>query len=216
MVKRRGLTALLAQAGNPISRAPQRLKDLPITVDRNRSLELETLLHLRDGFRALGGALIVRPTVDVASARGLEGWNSITLWRAPYRPASKLYFFADDIHGRQFALHRDEIVLFDPETGDFTHYAHTLDEWAGNAVADPDALGAARIRAWETGHAPLRVEERLQPALPACMGGLDGATADIADDFRVLGDVELMRRYARLFREKLAGEVDVAQLVDWW
>lgn len=216
MAKHRGLAALLAQAGNPISRAPQRLRDLPITVERTRSLELEALLHLRDGFRALGGALIVRPTVDVASARGLEAWNSITLWRAPYRHASKLYFFAEDIHGRQFALHRDEIVHFDPETGEITHHAASLDEWAAKLAADPDAIGAGRLAAWHEGHPTLRVEERLQPSLPAYMGGIDGAIGDISDDFRVLVDVELMKRYGRLFREKLAGDVDVAQLVDWW
>jgi hypothetical protein len=210
MAKNPGLVALLAAAGAPISRAPVRLREAPPSVDRRRVLELEALLHFRDGFRAFGNALSVRPTVSVASVRGADEWNALGLWRAPYRHATTLYFFADDVVGRQFALHKDEIVTFDPETGLFETFATDLDGWAARVVADPDDLGEMRAREFEEEHGPLLPHERLQPSVPFMFA--EGNPVD----FRRMEDIELMRRYARLFRETATSEGGTAPELQWW
>jgi hypothetical protein len=210
MAKNPGLVALLAAAGAPISRAPVRLREAPPSVDRRRLLELEALLHLRDGFRAFSNALSVRPTVSVAAVRSADEWNALGLWRAPYRHATKLYFFADDVVGRQFALHKDEIVTFDPETGVYETFATDLDGWAARVVADPDDIGAMRAEEFADEHGALLPHERLQPSVPFTLA--DGNPVE----FRRMEDVELMRRYGRLFRESATAAEGTAANIEWW
>jgi len=210
MGKTRALATLIGRAGPPTSRAPRRLREPPITVARERLLELEALLHLRDGFRALAGALVVRPSVTVAAVRGVDEWNEITLWRAPYRAAAKLYFFAEDITGRQFALHKDEVHSFDPETGTFESWAGDLEQWAARILEDPDDLGEARLVEWQAEHGPLGPSQRLQPSTPFLLAG------DAPIEWRAIEDVELMKRYARLFRETMAAPDGTPVVLDWW
>lgn len=199
------LAELVRRAGPPISRAPRRLRDTPVTLSKERLLELEALLHLRDGFVTLGGALIVRPSVTVASVRGIEDWNQLTLWRRPYARASSLLFFAETVMGGQFALHKDEVVAFDPVTGLWEHVGFGLDRWAEH-VLDALADEVATVAMWGAEHGTLLPSQRLQrrgvpqleePELAA--EGLD----DLQDptELRVIDDLELMRRYARLHKE---------------
>jgi hypothetical protein len=216
MAKNPGLVALLAAAGPPISRAPMRLREAPPSVDRRRLLELEALLHLRDGFRAFGHALSVRPSVTVASVRSVDEWNALGLWRTPYRHATKLYFFADDVIGRQFALHEHEVVTFDPETGLFETFASDLDGWAARVVADPDDVGEMRVRAFEEEAGPLLPHERLQPTTPFSLVPPPQAAQSEPVELRRIHDVELMRRYARLFRESAASPTGTAADLSWW
>jgi hypothetical protein len=210
MGKTSALARLLGQAGPPTSRAPRRLREAPITVGRERLLELEAMLHLRDGFRALSGALVVRPSVTVAAVRGVDEWNEITLWRAPYRAAAKLYFFAEDITGRQFALHKDDVHSFDPETGTSESWADSLEAWAARVLDDPDDLGASRLSDFEQAHGPLGPTQRLQPSVPFMFAEATEV------QWRVLEDLELMRRYARLFKETFALPEGTAVDLSWW
>jgi hypothetical protein len=191
------LAELVRQAGPPISRAPKRLRDTPVTLKRERLLELEALLHLRDGFVTLGGALILRPSVTVAAVRGVEDWNQLTLWRTPYGRASALLFFAEGVMGGQFALHKDEIVAFDAITGTWEHVAFELDRWAEHVSENSQALGSDVLAAWVAEHGPLSPSQRLQPRVPARWRE-DG---DDEPQVRVIEDLELMRRYARLHKE---------------
>jgi hypothetical protein len=191
------LAELVRQAGPPVSRAPQRLRDTPVTLKRERLLELEALLHLRDGFITLGGALIVRPSVTVAAVRGVEDWNQLTLWRRSYGRASALFFFAETVMGVQFALHKDEIVAFDPVTGQWDHVAFGLDGWAEHVAGDPQALGSDSLSAWVAEHGPLSLSQRLQPRVPAHWQD----EAEGEPELRTIEDLELMQRYARLYRE---------------
>ncbi len=208
MTRNRGLVTLIEQAGPPISRAPRRLQDTPVTLSRDRKIELEALLHLRDGFRTLAGVLLVRPSVSVASVRGIEEWNQLSLWRMPYVRAREVLFFAEDVFGRQFGLHKDEIVRFDPETGDLEHLSFTLERWAEMVVADPDALGGDALTAWLAEHPPLGVNDRLQPNVPRIL-----QTDDTRVEYRVVEDLELMHLYARLYKERSPG---TAPDLSWW
>lgn len=192
------LAELVGQAGPPISRAPRRLHDTPVTLSRDRRLELEALLHLRDGFVTLGGALIVRPSVTVAAVRGIEDWNQLTLWRTPYRGSSEILFFAESALGQQFGLHKDAVVAFDPIDGSTEHLGFGLERWAAHVLEDPEAtLGWQVVAQWVAEHGPLAPSQRLQSRLPARW-----QEESLEDpQWRAIEDVELMRRFARLFKE---------------
>lgn len=193
------LAELVRRAGPPISRAPRRLRDTPVTLSKERLLELEALLHLRDGFVTLGGTLVVRPSVTVASVRGIEDWNQLTLWRRPYARATSLLFFAETVvMGRQYALHKDEVVVFDPVTGLWEHVGFGLDRWAEH-VLDALSVEVETVAAWVADHGSLLPSQRLQPrVLPQWQDEAEGVDAH---DLRVIDDLELMRRYARLHKE---------------
>lgn len=198
------LAELVRRDGPPISRAPRRLRDTPVTLSKERLLELEALLHLRDGFVTLGGALIVRPSVTVASVRGVEDWNQLTLWRRPYARATSLLFFAETVMGRQFALHKDEVVAFDPITGSWDHVGFGLDRWAEH-VLDALSFEVQTVSAWVAEHGTLLPSQRLQPR--ELLEHMDVDAERLADglqavtDLRVIDDLELMRRFARLHKE---------------
>ncbi len=206
------LAQLIKSAGVPVSRTPQRLRDLPVTLAKERRVELETVLHLRDGFRALDGALLIRPSVSVATTAGIEAWNRLSGWRKPYATSSELLFFADDIFGYGFAMYRDAIVRFDPEHGTFEHYAFKLEAWAARVLDDKDSLGVPELTAWrEASSSELRTTDKLQPSSPRRV-----ALADPVDYVRRT-DEDLMRRYGRLFRELAAAEGSAAGLeLEWW
>jgi hypothetical protein len=210
MTKNRGLVELVRTASVPVSRTPMRLRDTPVTLARDRRVDLEALLHLRDGFRTLDGAILVRPSITVGQVRGIPDWNQLTLWRTPFSSASELLFFAEDILGRQFALYKDEVVVFEPETGKFDHFAFRLEVWAERLVDDPDAWGRQRVRDWQEDHPPLGHVDRLQPYRPRTFA--DGEP----EKWRVIPDLELMKLYARLHREKAKAEDPAAIDLSWW
>ncbi len=211
MAKHRALAELLARASSASSRVPQRLREVPITADRERVLELESLLHLKDGFRTLDGALYVRPSCTVASIRGDDEWNALTLWRGPWRHANKLYFFAEDVHGRQFGIHRRDIVTLDPANGAVEPWADDIEGWAARAIAEADRLGAGRVRAWEAAHGQLLPHQRLQPRDPQAL------ELELDTDLRVRDDLDLMKRWAVVFRAHVANpEAPELDELAWW
>jgi hypothetical protein len=210
MTKNRGLVELVRAASVPVSRTPTRLRDTPVRLAKERLIELEALLHLRDGFRALEGAVLVRPSITVGMVRGIPEWNQLSLWRTPFTSASEILFFAEDVIGRQFGLYRDEIVLFEPETGKFEHFAFRLEAWAEKLVSDPDAYGRERVNDWQLMHPELTHTDRLLPYRPRTYSDGD------PERWRVVPDLELMKQYARLHREK--AKVEDASTIDlsWW
>ena len=211
------LAELVRQAGPPISRAPRRLRDTPVVLSKERLLELEALLHLRDGFVTLGGAIVVRPSVTVASVRGIEDWNQLTLWRRPYARATALLFFAETVMGGQFALHKDEVVAFDPITGLWEHVGFGLDRWAEHVLDHASELGADALSGWVAEHGTLLPSQRLQPKVLPQFQDLDELELGLEPELRVIDDLELMRRFARLHRETREHPGVVPEGFDeWW
>ncbi len=205
------LAELIKGAGVPISRTPQRLRDLPVTLSKERRVELETVLHLRDGFRALSGALLVRPSVSVGTTQGLQAWNRLSSWRKPYARASELLFFAENIFGHQFGLYRDEVVRFDPERGTFEHSAFKLERWAARMLEERSALGEPQLEAWlAQGNPALETTQKLQPSRPAILPDGEPVTYQVRDD------IDLMLRYARLFRERAGADDPASVELEWW
>ena len=95
------------------------------------------------------------------------------------------------VTGTQFGIFRDEIVRFDPDLGKFEHYAFALDVWAGRVQEEADELGKTLVEAWTAGHPALGRNERLQPKEPLSIALTD-------PEYRVVQDIELMRRYGPL------------------
>ncbi len=206
------LADLIKSAGVPVSRTPQRLRDLPVTLDKERRIELETILHLRDGFLALGGALLIRPSVTVGTLMGISDWNRLSGWRQPYARSSELLFFADDIFGHCFALYRDSIVRFNPERGTYEHYAFKLEAWAARVLEEKNSLGIPQLEAWRASGKPeLATYDKLQPSTPrlAALGG--------PVEYTKRTDRDLMRRYAKLHRQLSAADGIASGLnLYWW
>jgi hypothetical protein len=204
------LAELLRDAGPQISRITQRFRETPITVAPSLLLELEAVLHLRNGFVCVDGTILVRPSVNVGQVHGIERWNEITLWRTPYSRSADVLFFAETIFGWQFGLRRDEVVALDPETGALETLGFSLERWADLVLAQADRLGRTAKKMWELEHGPLTMTDRLQRRLPLRFGG---------DDFTltVLRDLDLMKRYAAMYLANLGTtSADDPKLDGWW
>jgi len=137
-----------------------------------RGRELYRMLAERNGFLAFESALHVFP---LGSGEGLdlETWNSAALWRSGYQEmAENLLFFAEDAFGCQFAIGSETIVSFDPETGETSDLAYTLEEWAGRILEDYEFLtGYPLLREWQQKHGPIPADHRLAPRIPFVVGG---------------------------------------------
>src|SRR5512138_2055752 len=120
---------LLSVAGPPINPA------IGKRVDPGSALagELVALvLNRTNGFYAFESALHVFPLEARPGIHGIDSWNAPELWRNRYDGmADGLTFFAEDIFGGQFGIKGDAIYSFDPETGECSRLAGSVDEWAG-------------------------------------------------------------------------------------
>ncbi|GAA0522425.1 hypothetical protein Ade02nite_81750 [Paractinoplanes deccanensis] len=156
---------------------------------------LEPLLGRRNGFYVFDSALLVRPQGD-APVLDVAAWNAPELWGAVYGDAlDGVTFFAEDVFGGQFGLRGDEVVSFDPETGEVEHLAGSLEGWAAEIIEDPEVMtGHPIVREWQATHGPLKPGERLVPVVPFALGG-----EFAAGNLRALRDVEAMRFYGNLY-----------------
>jgi hypothetical protein len=133
--------------------------------------ELGELLKARNGFFAFESALRVRASAP--GPEGLAGWNAPGGWRSGYGDlAHGIYFFAEDVFGGQFGLVGNDVVSFDPETGDRSVVAGSLDEWAERTLADFEFLtGYPLGHEWQQRFGPLAHGKRLIPKMPFVLGG---------------------------------------------
>ncbi len=124
----------------------------PVSVVDGR---LTALLGARNGFFAFSRALHVFPsTLANVPVMTLEQWNAAPLWVGGYADAAvECLFFAEDIFGTQFCLSHGRVWSFDPETGDKTEVAATIDGWAATILADPDVRARRGLHPGESeGH----------------------------------------------------------------
>ncbi len=135
--------------------------------------ELFALLHARNGFYAFEAALEVYPAQSHGEVVGFADWNVPETWKCEYHGlADDLLCFAQDVFGNQFALRRDEIVLFECETGRTTAFASSIEDWSEKVLADYDFVtGHTFARSWQLANRPLVPGERLYPVTPFTMGG---------------------------------------------
>jgi len=132
--------------------------------------ELLKLLRIKNGFYAFESALHVFPLVmdDWFNSQDLVRWNSPTLWKQAFgKQAETLFAFAEDIFGYQFCSQGDQIVRFDPETGDTERICSSVEEWATLICNDYNfQTGYPVAKAWQIQHGPIAQGNRLVPIYP--------------------------------------------------
>ncbi|MEZ5344501.1 MAG: SMI1/KNR4 family protein [Pyrinomonadaceae bacterium] len=131
------------------------------------------MLTERNGFYAFESALHVFPSQSNGSEIGLEDWNRSTLWRDEYDGlAEGCLFFAEDVFGTQFCITKDQICIFDPETGSLEFLANTIEEWAEIVLSDFKVLtGYPLAHEWQIHHGRIPNGKRLVPKTPFVAGG---------------------------------------------
>ncbi|GAA1686157.1 hypothetical protein GCM10009830_37070 [Glycomyces endophyticus] len=182
-MSQQALNDLLAQGGGALAAPPpgEEIQYVPEP--------LRPLIGRRNGFYAFGPALYVRPW-----SPGVQGdclwWNATDTWRHEYKGVGDdLLFFAEDVFGFQFGLHRSGIYSFDPETAARELLAKDIGGWAAKILADVDFLtGAPVADAWTEERGPLPLATRLAPVVPFFLGG----EYDI-EQLNPIPEVELMR-----------------------
>lgn len=136
--------------------------------------ELKNLLHNKNGFYAFESALLVRPwSENITIPLNLEKWNDINTWLETYdMKLPQLFFFAEDIFGGQFAILKNEIVSFDPETGEIKIISNSLEDWASQILDDYDYFtGYTLAKKWQRKNKILKFGERLIPKKLFVLGG---------------------------------------------
>ncbi|MGB8011036.1 MAG: hypothetical protein WCF68_05445 [Terriglobales bacterium] len=167
------LTKLLEIASAPIREVGADLNWINDTFGPIPLKMLEPILKMKNGFYAFEGALHVLSDVGTSSEVGLFDWNSESLWRSEYHGMDEgAFFFAEDVFGSQFCIHRDGVYSFDPETGSFTSMASGIEEWAGQVLGDYELwTGHNLARDWQEQHGALSIGHRLLPVTPFVLGG---------------------------------------------
>jgi len=127
--------------------------------------ELATVLSRGNGFYAFESALHVRASGPTPGEPSLQEWNAEDLWRGAFGARGEGHlFFAEDVFGGQFSMKDEHIFTFDPETGDATMLASSLEEWADHVLFDYEVLtGYPIAHDWQQRHGSLPAGARLRP-----------------------------------------------------
>lgn len=168
---------LLSIASSPIA-SPLKPDDT-ISKDRSggkRVRELIQMLSMRNGFYAFEAALHVFPWAEPPLQNGFVGiqqWNEKALWRDLYSELiDDMLFFAEDVFGGQFGIKGNDIVSFDPESGEIELLAVSLEDWAGQLMSNYAVLtGYPVAHEWQVAHGPIPIGYRLLPRTPFILGG---------------------------------------------
>jgi hypothetical protein len=176
--------------------------------------ELTELLESRNGFYALESALHVLPAGRAFVAASLDDWNAADGWRAAYGDmAEGLYFFAEDVFGGQFALGDDQVLTFEPETGEAKPLASSIEDWADQLLADYEFLtGQPLAHEWQVRNGALAPGQRLVPKVPFVLGGDYDASNVYAVDAAV--GMELRGELATQLRDLPDGAKVTYRVVD--
>jgi hypothetical protein len=136
--------------------------------------ELFNVLLQKNGFYVFESALHVFPITQDPSD-GLEGWNSLSLWRHEYKDLGEGFlFFGEDIFQDQFclSLKQDGVFRFIAETGESEFLANSLEKWAERILADYKVeTGWPLAYEWQRKYGPLQSKQRLMPKIPFVLGG---------------------------------------------
>lgn len=167
------LNSLLSNASPPLSKHPAQLPLSLRGLAGSLADELLMMLGQRNGFYALESALHVFPTHSTQEEFGLTDWNEDALWRTAYRGlADDCLFFAEDIFGGQFCIKANRIYTFDPETGELSYLADSIEGWAAAVMNDHEILtGYPLAHQWQEHNGPVPARKRLLPKVPFVLGG---------------------------------------------
>lgn len=161
---------LLSIAGGSISDAQPLRGDLP---DGDFGNEFLQVLQRKNGFYAFEAALHVFPSAR-EKCMPVHLWNSPNLWRDHYGNLldDKVFFFAEDIFGSQFAVHNEIVYRFNAETGSLERHSRDVSEWSEKVLADYNAdTGYPLAHSWQLEFGGLPSNCRLIPVVPFVLGG---------------------------------------------
>ena len=154
-------------------------KSLPLHADAQgrgeTHRELMGMLTAKNGFYAFEGALHVFPweasSEDIVD---VQAWNGKSLWRDCYQNLTDdLFFFAEDAFGGQFALRGNDVVTFEPESGEIEFLASSIEAWAKELLSDYEVLtGFPVAHAWQLKNGQIPQGKRLLPKIPFLLGGV--------------------------------------------
>lgn len=158
--------------------------------------ELFNVLLQKNGFYAFESALHVFPIAQDPSD-GVEGWNSMSLWRHEYEDIGEGFlFFGEDVLQDQFCLvlKKPGVFRFIAETGQAEFMADSFEKWAERILADYNVeTGWPLASEWQKKHGPLKPGQRLMPKIPFVTGGeysLDNLWAgDAVEGMRFKGSI---------------------------
>ncbi|MFQ6142198.1 hypothetical protein ACLMNJ_03855 [Streptomyces seoulensis] len=162
--------------------------------------DLNALLGRVNGFYAFESALHVFPVNSTGHSVDLEKWNASGLWRDAYGGmAEGCLFFAEDIFGGQFAIKDEVIYSFDPETGEDSPIAESLEDWADAILGDYEFLtGFPVAHEWQSLNGSIEDGLRLIPKRPFVLGGEFSArnmyVLDSVKAMRLRGDLAMQLR----------------------
>ena len=135
--------------------------------------ELRLLLNSKNGCYGFVSALHIFPWQSNGEEMGIEQWNQPALWIDAYDDMARdALFFAEDIFGVQFCLRGDAVCSFEPETGEFTWLAASIEHWCALILEEYSVLtGYPLAQDWQEQHGALPAGCRLMPKLPFVAGG---------------------------------------------
>ncbi|WNM35439.1 hypothetical protein RKE30_36300 [Streptomyces sp. Li-HN-5-11] len=172
----------------------------PFTAEGRIGSDLNALLGRVNGFYAFESALHVFPVNSTGPSAGLQEWNASGLWRDTYGDMANEYlFFAEDIFGGQFAIKDEVIYSFDPETGESSPIAESLEGWADAILGDYEFLtGFPVAHEWQSLNGAIEDGSRLIPKRPFVLGGEFSAgnmyVLDSVKTMRLRGDLAVQLR----------------------
>lgn len=168
--KKIGSHQLLDIASNPLIMTLDEPMAIQVLAEVSHRDELLMLLRMKNGFYAFESALHVFPFVkdDCFNSQDLVRWNTPELWKHAYgKQAETLFAFAEDIFGYQFCSKGEQIVRFDPETGNTEKICSSVEEWATLMCSDYNfQTGYPVAKAWQAKHGPIARGNRLVPICP--------------------------------------------------
>lgn len=155
---------------------------------------LSLLVH-KNGYYAFEGALHVLSDLGNGRERGLVDWNDDNVWRSDYQGMTEdATFFAEDVFGMQFCIHRGEVATFDPETGLFEPIARDIEEWACVLLGDFRLWTGHQVaHDWQQLHGRIPAGARLVPVIPFALNGEYSV-----ENVRAMDAVESMRYRASI------------------
>jgi hypothetical protein len=147
-------------------------------------VQLREVLAIANGFFAFSGAFLFRPASNSGKPLGIREWNEVELWKKIY-PVDlvDVLFFAEDVFGYQFGLNSEKVIQLDPETGELTQIALSVDDLLRKVVANPGELtGDVFLKEWVEAYGSLFAGERLVAKCPFVCGGEFGVSNFIVKD----------------------------------
>lgn len=163
---------LLSLCSDSLADTPQ---DMPIVSGASPALleELRQLLRIKNGCYGFVSALHIFPWQATENEPGIQQWNQPEMWIDAFQGmASDALFFAEDIFGVQFCLREDGVYSFEPETGEFSWLAATIEHWSALILEDYSVLtGYPLALDWQDRHGALPAGCRLVPKMPFIAGG---------------------------------------------